>query len=241
MINRDDLNKRFKEVFARLEEKGLIVKGSRDGKSRSSFAEKIGTKGHIIQKYLDEEDDRRITFEQAEKLCTHFGVRRDYLLNGRGKMLLSEQEEQIKANSNATLAPKSKGFVFYSSADAFASSTLDISEMEEGQLFELPGIEGHFVAFEVRGQSMSPTIPEGSRVFCQTLEDKSEIEEGGIYAIITKHGLMIKRIQRALDERDICIGLRLISDNKLEYPPFEVDLEEVRRLLRVRQIMKAVD
>lgn len=241
MINREDLNNRFKKVFARLEAEGLIVKGSHDGNSRGDFAKKLGTKGHIIQKYLEENAERKITPEQAEKLCLHFGVRREFLLHGQGPMFLSERAEQIRANSNAVSLPKTTGQVFYSSAEAFASSTLDVSSIEEGQQFELPGIEGHFIAFDVKGPSMAPTIREGGTVLCQLLENKEELENGKIYAIITKHGLMVKRVERCINEAGDWTGLRLISDNKSEYPPFEIDLDEVQKILQVRRLIAAID
>ena len=65
-INRQELNRRFTEVYHLLEEKGEIVKSNRQ-KSKSAFAENLGTKGHIIGHYL--KGNRKITYEQVKRLC----------------------------------------------------------------------------------------------------------------------------------------------------------------------------
>lgn len=233
MIDRNAINERFKKVFEALKAEGQIVKGNREGKSLENFAEKLGTKGHIIRRCLRSE--RKITPEQAELLCQHYLVRRAYLQNGSGEMFLSAAERQYLEQSNGVLLTKPTGRVFQSSAAAYASSTLDVTELETGQYYDLPGIEGSFVAFQVSGKSMEPTISEGDTVLCQALEDKRELKEGEIYAVITQQqAIMIKRVERKCDEQGNWKGLRLISDNASECPVFDIALEELRQLFLVR-------
>ena len=74
-INREELNRRFNEVYQKLVDKKEIVKSDRS-RSKTAFAKKLGTKGHIIDLYL--KGERQITYEQAKLYqsiyCGYFTV-----------------------------------------------------------------------------------------------------------------------------------------------------------------------
>jgi hypothetical protein len=53
-----------------------------------------------------------------------------------------------------------------------------------------------------------------------------------VYVIITD-SVVAKRIQQVKEDNKV-IRLRLISDNDSVYKPYEVDLEEIRQILRVK-------
>ena len=55
-VNRQALNGRFRSVYNALVDRGIIVKSDRQ-KSKTVFAQRLGTKGHIIDLYL--QDKRR--------------------------------------------------------------------------------------------------------------------------------------------------------------------------------------
>ena len=81
-VKREELNRRFKQVYRELVQRNFIVKNDR-AKSQTAFAEKIGTKGHIINKYL--QDERKITYEQVKNLCTHYSVNEAFMFQGIGE------------------------------------------------------------------------------------------------------------------------------------------------------------
>lgn len=80
--------------------------------------------------------------------------------------------------------------------------------------FSLPGARyrnGTFRAFEVAGDSMQPTIYPGDIVIAQKLYHwATEIREGYVHIIVTKDGILVKRVLNRLVESG---HLMLKSDN----------------------------
>ncbi len=66
-------------------------------------------------------------------------------------------------------------------------------------------------AIHVDGESMEPTLKDGSIVFVD--RSQKDISKDGIYVATTGNGLFIKRIRRRADG-----AIELISDNKLYSP-----------------------
>ncbi len=74
-------------------------------------------------------------------------------------------------------------------------------------------------AIHVDGESMEPTLQDGSIVFID--RSQTDIGKNGIFIASTTGGLFIKRIQRRADGM-----IELISDNSM-YPPQIISPEEV--------------
>jgi len=75
-------------------------------------------------------------------------------------------------------------------------------------------------AIHVDGESMEPTIKNGSIIFVD--KTKREIRRDGIFVVSTPGGLFIKRLNRKVDG-----SIELISDNEL-YSPEILAPDEVR-------------
>ncbi len=79
----------------------------------------------------------------------------------------------------------------------------------------------HIEAINVIGESMEPTLKEGSVVFVD--KNKKDIQKGGIFILVTNSGLFIKRVQYRVDG-----SCDIISDNPsypvetLPYGSFEI-------------------
>lgn len=236
MINgtRQALNERFINVYYELKNRGVIVKNNRE-KSKTAFAKNIGTRGHIIDRYLV--SDRRITYEQAKKLCEHYKVSEDYMFKGLGvpfpatKVEQPSSDAQLQMILNIPFHPN----ILFTSVEAFSSNTISVDLLEDNQRFFIPGIQGALVAFNINGNSMSPTIHAGDMVICSPLEGKEALKDNNVYAIVTNSAVWVKRIQRCSDRHGNWTHLKLISDNYIEYDPFLVELGEIRRLLKVER------
>jgi len=231
-VNRQELNRRFKEVFDLLVEKEEIIKSNRQ-KSKSAFAERIGTKGHIIDLYL--QDKRRITYEQTKLLCTEYKVSELFMFQGIGKPFeknkIPNSEEKLAMALGINFPPN----ILFTNIEAFSSNTIGVDLLEENQHFHIPGVCGDLVAFNINGNSMFPTITEGDMVICMPLENKSEMIDDEIYAIVTNQSVWVKRVQRCYDRHSNWSHLRLISDNVEEFDPFIIEISEVRKLLKVKK------
>jgi SOS-response transcriptional repressor LexA len=83
----------------------------------------------------------------------------------------------------------------------------------------------HIEAINVDGESMEPTLKNGSIVFID--REQNSISKDGIFVVSTPGGLFIKRLNRKVDG-----SIELISDNKL-YSPEVVAPSEVRVMGKV--------
>lgn len=92
---------------------------------------------------------------------------------------------------------------------------------------ELKGL-GPLIAIRVQGESMSPTILPDDVLFCSYHEPAERIRSGGVYVVCTAEGVAVKRL---LVKNT---AVRCYSDNPA-YPPFTVELSDVRHLWRVRR------
>jgi len=107
-----------------------------------------------------------------------------------------------------------------------------ISELPRFSLPFLPMDKKHRV-FQVDGDSMLP-IPDGAWIVCEYVDDWFGIKDGERYVIVTEQdGVTFKiaynRIQS--DQK-----LLLCSSNPI-YPPFDVEIEQVREVWRYRLVM----
>jgi phage repressor protein C with HTH and peptisase S24 domain len=82
------------------------------------------------------------------------------------------------------------------------------------------------ILMSVQGESMSPTIMDGDLVMMDV--GRRLVHDGGIYAIGLGDAISIKRLELLVGGR-----VRVISDNRQEYPPYEVDQAELRILGRI--------
>ena len=229
-VNRRELNKRFKKVYQLLVERGEIIKNNRQ-KSKSTFAQNLGTKGHIIDLYL--QDKREITYEQVKNLCKHYGINESFMFQGIGlpfgKIRIPDPEERLAMALGINFSPN----ILFTNVEAFASNTIGVDLLEENQRFTIPGLSGDLIAFNINGDSMAPTILSGDMVICTPLEAKEEMIDNEIYAVVSNHSVWVKRAQKCYNRHHEWTHLKLISDNYEEFDPFLIEINEVRRLLKV--------
>jgi phage repressor protein C with HTH and peptisase S24 domain len=76
---------------------------------------------------------------------------------------------------------------------------------------------------------MYPTITNGDVVVCEPLERGDPLRDNNVYVVVTDV-VVAKRVQQLKEGNQI----RLISDNGNVYKPYEVDLEDIRQVLRVK-------
>jgi len=107
-----------------------------------------------------------------------------------------------------------------------------ISELPRFALPFLPMDKKHRV-FQVDGDSMLP-IPDGAWIVCEYIDDWLSIKDGERYVIVTEQDGVTFKIayNRIASEQK----LLLCSANPI-YPPFEVDIEQVREVWRYRLAM----
>lgn len=93
----------------------------------------------------------------------------------------------------------------------------------------IPGITGEARTFEIVGDSMEPALYHGDWISCTRVMALDNIRGATVYAIITSSmGITVKYLQRHPN------GLKCVSHNKTENPPFIIPHEEIVQLWEAR-------
>ncbi|MDG1277727.1 MAG: LexA family transcriptional regulator [Algoriphagus sp.] len=107
-----------------------------------------------------------------------------------------------------------------------------IAELPRFALPFLPMDKKHRV-FQIDGDSMLP-IPDGAWIVCEYVDDWLAIKDGERYVIVTEQdGVTFKIAYNRINSDQ---KLLLCSANPI-YPPFEVEVEQVREVWRYRLAM----
>ncbi len=220
------VNQRFREVFSALEEKRLI-------KGKSDIAKQLGTYNHVINSIL--KGDRNITVDQLHKMFDIYGIDANYMFGFPADMF-KHGENGIPTRSNGdrfyggrlniTLVPQR-------AMAGYALEHQDENFLSELPKFSIPDLDGNLLAFEISGDSMYPTITNGDTVVCEPLERGDPMRDNNVYVVVTDV-VVAKRIQQIRNDGGTPDQLRLISDNSAVYKPYEVDLQDIRQILRVK-------
>ena len=182
------------------------------------FAESVGlSRGFVsnISKSIQPGTLERISKQYPD-------LNKGWLLTGEGSMLVTEPDA----------AQPKKGDVPFYDVD-FAASYLDYYNDERQPAIDhyvnIPQADGASMVCRASGESMAPTIPNGSHVILSEVTDFRWLDYGEIYALVASNGLRtIKRIRKNEDESK----LTLVPDNP-DYDINEIDKQDVLRLFRV--------
>lgn len=81
----------------------------------------------------------------------------------------------------------------------------------------------------LQGDSMIPEHKNGDMVACKSIANRDLIQWGRVYVLDTIDGPMCKRIFKGSVDNTYS----LVSDNRENYPPFEIDRRHVRKIFSV--------
>ena len=221
------VNQRFKAVYEELHRSNKI-------RGKSDLAEKLGTYNHVINSIL--KGQRNITVEQLSKLFEFYEVNANFLfglsnnmfLKGRGTSSLptfSKNAQQEGGRRNIVLVPDR-------AMAGYAVQHQDADFLDGLQHFSIPHLEGNLIAFEISGDSMMPTITNGDIVVCENVERGAPLKDNQVYVIVSDV-VVAKRVQQIRDAEG-APKILLISDNDSVFKPYEIDLEDIRQILKVK-------
>ncbi len=222
------VNQRFRLVYSALERLNLI-------KGKSDIAAHLGTYNHVVNSILKAQ--RNITVEQLNKLFEIFHINANYLFGLSEEMFMegygqsgglqvrSINEKMMSGRRNIVLVPDK-------AIAGYATQHQDKEYLENLQKFSIPRMDGNLVAFEISGDSMMPNITNGDLVVCEPVERGEPLRDNHIYIVVTDV-VVAKRIQQIREGNDVT-SLNLISDNSMVFKPYQVNVDEVQQILRVK-------
>lgn len=150
----------------------------------------------------------------------------DWLLTGRGEMVLSGEEY--------TEADNKTGVPFYDVDFALGYEEMATTSETVDRYLNVPGFEKATAWCRAEGRSMAPEINSGDLIALLSVDDASSILYGEIYGVVTSSGLRtVKRVRRSDNPGHI----RLIPTNK-EYDEQDLDCSQIIKLYRVLGAIK---
>lgn len=180
------------------------------------------------------ERDQGIKEENLEAISKTTGVSFEWLATGRGDMDPSQNVAPIPKPSNMVRIPDLNLFGALGGGGLLEV----ISAVDSGMPTDPDQLRGFWTfpeymvrafrnvrgiyAWEVRGDSMEPTLAGGSVVFVDT--EQNLLPPDDIYALDAGDGLVVKRLKLVPRSPHIDV----ISDNKERYPVDRLLREEVR-------------
>ncbi len=156
-----------------------------------------------------------IPYEEILEFCAIKKISVNWLFFDQAvDMLKAETEKFFQVHYFADIRASAGG-----GAEVFDENYETIS-VDEKIMHNMVGMGNtELEAIHVDGESMEPTLQDGSIVFVDRTQ--TDIDKNGIFIASTTGGLFIKRIQRRPDGM-----IDLISDNSM-YPPQAVAADEV--------------
>jgi transcriptional regulator with XRE-family HTH domain len=191
--------------------------------NQRALADALGISEPAVAKY--EQGAREIPMSVLHWLSENHGISAQWIITGNG--------DPEAANENMIRIKH------YNVSAAAGTGLVPVDEHEEQDDIILArsflrrlgaSPEGSQVIF-AKGESMLPTIPDGSLLLID--RSKTHIEEGGVFVFRIGEGIKVKRARWRADQR-----IDLISDNQLAgYPPETYTRDEIATIVPLGRVM----
>lgn len=194
----------------------------------------------------------------VEILGTWPEVSGDWLLMGRGEMLLGAGGEQPPAASNvgaktATVPYRgvTSGQVLAVTVDRMGKENTSLVPvqaqagyqrqfnepkfLQDMAQYHIPGFSSAsqtLRAFEVSGDSMSPTYKHHDIVVCSFVDRWDLLKPDESYVLVTAENVLLKRLVAPITDRHATVELH--SDNSSQYGVYQLPVEDLLELWMVR-------
>ena len=201
---------------------GSRIKHARGRYNQKEFAKTLGFSGS----YLSEVESGKtkpslgllLKISQFTKYSLH------WLVTGEGPLFLEPPESVVREKPALYGALRKFTFVppivledgMGSGDEGFEEGAITSYAFRRTWLQSKGNLED-LILFEVKGDSMDPTITDSDVVLID--RSKKVVVAGNMYALRTKNAVMVKRLQPTGAAR-----IKVMSDNKL-YDSYEIDLE----------------
>jgi len=182
-----------------------LVKESEKIPSTRQFSKLIDVHPQCISDIVT--GKREANADIISKIVEQFNINANYIFTGKGKPFYSEESEVAQTKSDPVLAVVTNDtgserivHVPYAAQAGYVDQFQDPVYMQDLPSFSLPDQRfntGTYRCFEISGDSMEPTIFSGEKVVCSFVEPNlwlSNIKNNYVYVLITKTGVVIKRV-----------------------------------------------
>lgn len=139
----------------------------------------------------------------------------DWVFSGTGDMIVRKNSVIIAGTANA-------GYIGIGVSQIF----------DTGKMIKYRSVGQEAKALYIQGDSMVPTLNDGSTVICERLLDIMDIRQSRVYVVVTSTGISAKRIRLDLMAR----SAMLIPDNP-EYQAHKIALDDLLEVWEVKIVI----
>lgn len=201
-------------------------------KSQIGFGKLVGIDPSSLSKILTGRMNAGESF--INRIVVNLGVSKEWLTKGVGVpfpktgMMPTQTAQQSDVNSAAKGAPV---YNIEASAGPTPITRAFTRENIIGYL-DVPGIDPRNPLVRVTGDSMVPTIPNGSFISIREIVDPSVIYWGAIYLVQLEDYRMVKMVRRHDDPEKL-----ILHSANPDYDDIEVDRRQVVKLFLVENVI----
>ncbi len=229
MAKADDINSRFIKAFKKLEEDGAIT-------NKTVAAGKLGCSPQVLTETL--KGRMNATTPLLQNFFKYYNVNPNYIfldilpiINGDKKDILTVNEDQVAYSKT----PKGLPLI---PIDAMAGigngdNTALLLDCERYYVPEFQQKADFLI--RITGTSMSPKYYNGDVVACKKIPLKTFIQWGKVYVMDTIQGAICKRLFESSKGEAY---VRVVSDNEIQYPAFDMATKEIRNLAIVIGVIR---
>lgn len=196
--------------------------------SKREFARIVGLSNGYIDKITD-----NISQAKVENILNKFPeLSRVWLLTGEGEMLNGTDKTEGSTEREYKNGPDHYGRIPLIPIEVMAGSLNGFADEgvrgEDCPMVPSP-VPGARFAIQISGDSMSPTYPNGTRLFIQKINQNAFIPWGHPVVLDTENGAVFKRIYRDKTDPDYVIGRSINPD----YPDLEIYAPSIYGIYKV--------
>lgn len=224
------------------------------GGNKRAFALHVGISPTVVENVVGTRKGKP-SFDVLEKVCANANISAEWLLLGKGEMLMdmfeirkpmvfhsddklyeNSAQEDIGDKPIARLAASPEEGIPLIPIEAMAGAlTCEQTVLEyECERYVVPVFKGADFLIPVKGSSMYPKYSSGDIVACQRVAMSSLFFQWNkVYVIDTDQGALIKRIKPGCDKNHVLI----VSDNE-KYDPFELPISSIHAVALVIGVIR---
>lgn len=224
------------------------------GGNKRAFALHVGISPTVVENVVGTRKGKP-SFDVLEKVCANANISAEWLLLGKGEMLMdmfeirkpmifhsddtlyeNKTQEDAEDKPIARLATSPGEGIPLIPIEAMAGAlTCEQTVLEyECERYVVPVFKGADFLIPVKGSSMYPKYSSGDIVACQRVAMSSLFFQWNkVYVIDTDQGALIKRIKPGCDKGHVLI----VSDNE-KYDPFELPISSIHAVALVIGVIR---
>lgn len=226
----------MKRKASRFEPRRIIMLRELLQMSQVKFAEKIKISQGALSQI--ESGKSQISLDTLRNLSTELNVNCNWVVHGTGDIFHGEVQvkQQNPPAQKVFVDVKNEGspaipLVGEEAHAGYIESHEDPEYIKTLKVYQIPGFEnGSYRLFEIEGESMIPTIYPGEIVICEHIENKESVENGTLCVLVTKEGIVAKRVYYYEDDKKLLI---LKSDNS-KFKTYSLESKKALEIWKIK-------